>query len=412
MAYYSAMATLEDLVGNSQAMVALRLRVQRLLERLSGLRRLPPILIQGETGTGKTFLARLIHRASPRSDGPFVDLNCAAIPETMLESELFGHERFAFTDAKQAKPGLFQTAHGGVLFLDEIGLMPMALQPKLLKALDEGSVRRFGSTRNEVVNVAIVAATNEDLRVAMREKRFREDLYSRLAVLTLDVPPLRAREGDVELLAERFLARACEDYGIPAKTLGDDARAALRRYAWPENVRELRNVMERVALEVDASTVTAEGLALPQARLGASVDTTSEEHAREQLLEVLGRTNWNISRTATLLGVTRKTVRARIQRYGLRSPAEVPEPILLPRHDVDRLIQFVDSAGIGNLGRDRFGSSGNPPSGVHASGIACSGDGFGAWADRLTGRPALGPPASDTPARADHQRVGRSVGDR
>src|SRR5678815_1945291 len=202
----SRMATLDDLIGESSAMVALRLRVQRLLQRLSGLQRLPSILIQGETGTGKTLLARLIHRASPRSAGPFVDVNCAAIPETMLESELFGHERFAFTDAKQAKPGLFQAAHGGVLFLDEIGLMPMALQPKILKALDEGSVRRLGSTRNESVNVGIVTATNEDLRVAMREKRFREDLYSRLAVLTLEVPPLREREGDVELLAGRFLA--------------------------------------------------------------------------------------------------------------------------------------------------------------------------------------------------------------
>jgi transcriptional regulator with PAS, ATPase and Fis domain len=138
------MGALDELVGENRAMVSLRLRVQALLQRLTGLRRVPPILLQGETGTGKTFLARLIHEASPRSAGPFVDLNCAAIPETLLESELFGHERFAFTDAKQAKAGLFQTANGGVLFLDEIGLMPMGLQAKLLKAIDEGAVRRIG----------------------------------------------------------------------------------------------------------------------------------------------------------------------------------------------------------------------------------------------------------------------------
>jgi transcriptional regulator with AAA-type ATPase domain/predicted ATPase/DNA-binding SARP family transcriptional activator len=315
------MSALDELVGESRAMVGLRLRVQTLLQRLSGLRRVPPILLQGETGTGKTFLARLIHRASPRSAGPFVDLNCAAIPETLLESELFGHERFAFTDAKQAKAGLFQTANRGVLFLDEIGLMPMGLQSKLLKAIDEGVVRRVGSTRNESVDVAIITATNEDLRIAMREKRFRPDLYSRIAVLSLELPPLRARESDIVLLAESFLARACVDYGVPSKVLGPDAREALRTYDWPENVRELHNVMERVALEVDATTVTAQGLGLPRA-VAAVADTLErddDEHARIRLIEALRRTKWNITHTAELLGLSRNTVRARIQRYGLRS---------------------------------------------------------------------------------------------
>ena len=315
------MSALDELVGESRAMVGLRLRVQTLLRRVSGLRRVPPILLQGETGTGKTFLARLIHRASPRAAGPFVDINCAAIPETLLESELFGHERFAFTDAKQAKAGLFQTANGGVLFLDEIGLMPMSLQAKLLKAIDEGVVRRIGSTRNESVDVAIITATNEDLRIAMREKRFRPDLYSRIAVLSLELPPLRTRESDIVLLAESFLARACVDYGVPSKMLAADAHAALRTYAWPENVRELRNVMERVALEVDAATVTADGLGLPRAVAVAERDLGRDEgeHERNNLIEALQRTKWNITRTAVLLGLSRNTVRARIQRYGLRS---------------------------------------------------------------------------------------------
>jgi predicted ATPase/DNA-binding SARP family transcriptional activator len=270
----------------------------------------------------------LIHQASPRSAGPFVDLNCAAIPETLLESELFGHERFAFTDAKQAKAGLFQTANGGVLFLDEIGLMPLGLQAKLLKAIDEGAVRRLGSTRSEAVDVAIITATNEDLRIAMKERRFRQDLYSRIAVLSLELPPLRARDDDILLLAERFLARACADYGVPSKVLGHDARAALRIYAWPENVRELRNVMERAALEADALTVTAEALGLPATESAAENERDrgdEEEHRGDRLSATLARTNWNITRTAAMLGVSRNTVRAWIRRYGLAPQKELPQ---------------------------------------------------------------------------------------
>src|SRR5262245_27510044 len=340
------MNALDELVGESRAMVGLRHRVRLLLQRLSGLRRVPPILLRGETGTGKTLLARLIHRASPRANGPFVDINCAAIPETLLESELFGHERFAFTDAKHAKAGLFQTANGGVLFLDEIGLMPMSLQAKLLKAIDEGIVRRIGSTRNESVDVAIITATNEDLRIAMREKRFRPDLYSRIAVLSLELPPLRTRESDIVLLAESFLARACVDYGVPSKVLGSDARVALQTYAWPENVRELRNVMERVALEVDAATVTADALDLSRTVAPDTDDfERDEEHARNNLVEALERTKWNITRTAVLLGLSRNTVRARIQRYGLRPPgATTAEPVRTQSLSGDRGVVTVPDA--------------------------------------------------------------------
>jgi len=188
---------LADLIGDSSGIEAIRARVVRLLQRQGELRRLPPVLIEGETGTGKGLLARMIHKAGPRADGPFVDVNCAAIPETLLEAEMFGFERGAFTDARRAKPGLFQAANRGTIFLDEVGLLSEPLQAKLLKVLEERSVRRLGATRDEPIDVWILTATNEDLRAAIRERRFREDLYHRLAVLTVTLPPLRERGDDV-----------------------------------------------------------------------------------------------------------------------------------------------------------------------------------------------------------------------
>ncbi|HXH82103.1 MAG TPA: sigma-54 dependent transcriptional regulator, partial [Candidatus Tectomicrobia bacterium] len=262
------MASSTQLLGTSPAIAQVRERVERLLRSAAAARRLPPILILGETGTGKGVLANAIHRRGPRATKPFVDVNCAAIPEPLLEAELFGFERGAFTDARQAKPGLFQAASGGTLFLDEIGLLPLGIQAKLLKAIEERSVRRLGSTRNEDVDVCVIAATSEDLPAAMKDGRFRPDLYHRLAVLTLALPPLRERGEDVLLLADRFLAGVCEEYGLPPRSLADDARAALRAHAWPGNVRELINVIERTALLADEPVLTAEHLALSGA--GAS----------------------------------------------------------------------------------------------------------------------------------------------
>src|SRR6266850_1943864 len=256
------MKALSDLLGESAGIRAVREKVARLLERPADSRRLPPILIQGETGTGKGLLARMIHRSGPRPDGPFVDVNCPAIPETLLEAEMFGFERGAFTDARRSKPGLFQAAHRGTIFLDEIGLLPEALQAKLLKVLEDRVVRRLGATRDEPVDVWIVSATNEDLTVAVQQRRFREDLYHRLAVLTVALPPLRERAGDVMQLAEHFLARTCADYGVPRKTLSTDACAALVAHRWPGNVRELSNVLERAVLMTAAGEINAEGLGL------------------------------------------------------------------------------------------------------------------------------------------------------
>src|SRR3989442_10813454 len=207
-----AMRPMAELLGESAGIKAVRDKLRRLIERHHELRRVPPVLIEGETGTGKGLLARVIHRAGPRPDGPFVDVNCAAIPETLLEAEMFGFERGAFTDARQAKPGLFQAAHRGTIFLDEIALLPEGLQHKLLKAIEDREVRRLGSTRSEQVDVWIIAAGSDDLATARRERRFHEALYHRLSVVTLSLPPLRQRGDDIVLLAHHFFEQFCRDY--------------------------------------------------------------------------------------------------------------------------------------------------------------------------------------------------------
>ena len=297
------MAPLGQVLGNCPAILALREEVDRLLRQV-GARRPPAVLILGETGSGKGLLARELHRAGPRREGPFVALNCAAVPESLLEAELFGFERGAFTDARHAKPGLLQAAHRGTLLLDEIALLPPAVQPKLLTAIEERTVRRLGSVTPESVDVWIIAATNADLATATRRGTFREDLYHRLAVLTLTVPPLRERGDDIVLLAERFLAKACADYGLPAKTLGRDTRAVLLAYPWPGNIRELGNVIERVALVEESSHLTAEMLRLPSGRapdpaagepasaaLPSLKDSVSDLE-RSRLLQALDETGW------------------------------------------------------------------------------------------------------------------------
>src|SRR5580765_99076 len=227
------MAPLAQLIGDSPGLVAVRKQVEHLLQRQSETRRLPRVLILGETGTGKGVLARALHEAGPRKAAAFVSVNCAAIPETLLEAELFGYERGAFTDARQAKAGLFQAAHGGTLFLDEIGLLPENLQAKLLTALEDRAVRRLGSTRAEPVDVWIISATSEDLKAGARRRGFREELYHRLAVVTLRLPALRERGHDILVLAEHFLTRTCAEYGLSTKALTEDARAALVAYRWP-----------------------------------------------------------------------------------------------------------------------------------------------------------------------------------
>jgi transcriptional regulator with AAA-type ATPase domain len=332
---------MQDLLGASPAIEALRANIGRLMDRARRSPRLLPVLIQGETGTGKGLLAGVLHRTGPRSGGPFVAVNCAAIPEGLLEAELFGFERGAFTDARQAKPGLFQTAHRGVLFLDEVGLLPAALQAKLLNAIEEGSVRRLGSTRSERVDVWIISASNVDLRAAILERRFREDLYQRLAGLTLSLPPLRERGDDVIMLAEHYLTRASADFSLPPKTLTPEARARLLEYRWPGNVRELANLMERAALLSDALQVTPATLDLKEASLttpsapqpGPGPGAASlDEAMRDHLQAVLEQTSGNITHTAAILGIARNTLRSRMRKLGLKDPgAGAAAPLPAPR---------------------------------------------------------------------------------
>ncbi|UCD22965.1 MAG: sigma-54-dependent Fis family transcriptional regulator, partial [Gemmatimonadota bacterium] len=242
--------TFAAIIGESDALKATLEKARRVI-----LHRDVTVLIGGETGTGKELLARAIHDGGPRSDGPFVAVNCAAIPANLLESELFGHVKGAFTDARTSKPGLFEEANGGTLLLDEIGHLPLELQGKLLRALDERSIRRVGSTESRTVDVRILAATHVDLEQAVARGEFRQDLFYRLNVVSLELPPLRERGRDVELLARVLAASLAERYGMPVPRLSPELLVKLRTHSWPGNVRELRHAIERSLLLSKAGTL-------------------------------------------------------------------------------------------------------------------------------------------------------------
>jgi len=270
------------------------------------------VLIGGETGTGKELLARAIHYGGPRAPQPFVEINCAAIPATLLESELFGHERGAFTGAIAAKPGLFELAHGGTLFLDEIGSMPLELQPKLLRALESRTIRRVGGQQGRQVDVRVIGATHADLAAAAARGEFREDLFYRLNVVALTLPPLRDRDGDIELLAETFLARIATGYGLPVPALTPDLRGALRAHPWPGNVRELRNAIERALVLSPRGTLRAEELLPAPARVTAKGDggvlpfpATLDVLIRSAAHAMLALAGGNKSEAARRLGISR-----------------------------------------------------------------------------------------------------------
>jgi DNA-binding NtrC family response regulator len=293
------------------------------------------VLILGETGTGKELVARALHMEGPRRAGPFVEINCATLPAQLLEAELFGYERGAFTDAKERKLGLIESADGGTLFLDEIGEMDLGLQSKLLKLLEDRKVRRLGSVREQPVSVRIVAATNRDLEAAVRDGRFRSDLYFRLRILQVRTTPLRERGDDVVLLARHFLEKMRLRYGKPRLALSAPALEALRAHGWSGNVRELRNVIEQCAIMAHSDVIEPELLALsrfdppphsavPVAAGGhdaaGALPATLPEIERRMLVQALEASRWNVTRAARELGISRDTLRYRIEKFGLRSP--------------------------------------------------------------------------------------------
>jgi len=267
------------------------------------------VLIGGETGTGKELLARAIHYESPRAAEPFVEVNCAAIPGNLLESELFGHEKGAFTGAVSSRPGLFELAHGGTLFLDEVATLPLDLQPKLLRALESREIRRVGAQQPRRVDVRVIAATHADLHASVAQKQFREDLYYRLNVVALSLPPLRDRAEDVELLAETFITRIATSYGLPVPPLTPELRNALRAYQWPGNVRELRNSVERALVLSPRGTLRLEefGMREEASRGEGSLPfpTTLALLNRAAALAMLQLTEGNKSAAARRLGISR-----------------------------------------------------------------------------------------------------------
>ena len=335
-------AAFDNLLGESAPMSALKQTIAQLIEAEFRMRVAdgPAVLVLGETGTGKELVARALHFKGPRASKPFVELNCAALPAQLLESELFGHERGAFTDARERKLGMVETAEGGTLFLDEIGDMDIALQAKLLKLLEEKSVRRIGSLREQRVDVRIVAATHRPLEVLVREGRFRADLYFRLSVVQLHLPPLRERGADILLLAQHFLRHHASRYGKPAPVLDPGAAAALLEHSWPGNVRELRNVIEQAVLLDSGGVVARDRLALSslsaQPRRHAAnaepmheaanapprpAERTLPEIERHALTNALALSGGNVTRAARELGLSRDTLRYRIEKYGLEAQA-------------------------------------------------------------------------------------------
>ncbi|MGN6107582.1 MAG: sigma 54-interacting transcriptional regulator [Kofleriaceae bacterium] len=320
-------AASSDVVVASPAMR----RIYSLIERVADSSL--SILILGETGVGKEVVAEAIHARSGRRAGPMIKINCASIPENLLESELFGHERGSFTGADRRKIGFFEAANGGTIFLDEIGEMQPALQSKLLRVLERKVITRVGGLDEIAVDVRVIAATHRDVEAEVRGDRFREDLYFRLAGFTLAVPPLRDRVEEIVPLAEHFIGRVAEEVGAPSPQLSEDARLALRSYDWPGNVRELRNAVERAVVVQHAGTISAEDLPdrvgdagrrarppLPEGSIREQLRDQLADLERAAIIETLEQFGGNQTRTAQKLGISRRALIYKMERFGLKPP--------------------------------------------------------------------------------------------
>ena len=313
-----------DIIGRHPEMVRIYERIAQVAETTA------TVLITGESGTGKELIARAIHRQGPRRERPFVAVNLAAIPESLLESELFGHERGAFTGAYQKKLGKFELAHSGTLFLDEVGALRVDLQAKLLRAIQEREIERIGGTRTVKVDVRIIAATNVNLKQAVRDRAFREDLYYRLNVIPLAVPSLRERREDIPLLVDHFVKKHSRHFGKAVRGISPGALPVLLGYDWPGNVRELENIIERSVVLATGPVIFLRDLpldlALPDAagrsdEQGLSLRAARDRFERQFILRVLERVEWNQSRAARLLGLHRNTLTAKLAGWGLRRGA-------------------------------------------------------------------------------------------
>jgi two-component system, NtrC family, nitrogen regulation response regulator NtrX len=309
----------ELLIGESEAMKKLEQQIRSAAPAATR------VLITGENGSGKEIVARTLHRLSPRADQPFIDVNCAAIPEELIESELFGHRKGAFTGAIDERKGKFELADGGTLFLDEVGDMSLKTQAKVLRVLQEQTFQRVGGQQTIKVDVRVLAATNKSLEEEIGNGNFRSDLYYRLNVIPIEVPPLRARGDDIVLLAEHFLRRFAAETGQPKKKLSGGGAAKLRAHHWPGNVRELRNVIERLAILLPGETIEAEDVQLgsrtevaPVIGSGLSLRDAREQFEKQYILERLREYAGNVSRTAESLGVERSNLYRKMDAYGIR----------------------------------------------------------------------------------------------
>jgi transcriptional regulator with GAF, ATPase, and Fis domain len=311
-----------DLVGAGAAMR----EVYRRVEKVAGTD--VSVLVTGETGTGKDMVAREIHRRSPRASGPFVAVNCGAIPETLLESELFGHVKGAFTGAVATRPGRFQAAHGGTLFLDEIGDMPPQLQVKLLRVLQEREVTKVGDTRSEPVDIRVIAATHNVLEDEIKRGRFREDLYYRLNVVSIRLPPLRDRRDDVLVLAKYFLQQHAREFGSRVRGFAPAAAVAMKKYGWPGNIRELENRVKKAVVLADGPLVTAEDLDLKPESLEPILPLAQakDEFQKRYINEILERNNGNRTKTAKDLDVDPRTVFRHLEKLEAERHGESPPP--------------------------------------------------------------------------------------
>ena len=310
-------ARTDPFAGTSPAIRALEAQVRRVVASDA------PILINGETGTGKGVLARWVHAQSRRGDGPFVDLNCAGLSREFLDTELFGHEKGAFTGAAGSKQGLFEVAHGGTLFLDEIGDIDPQLQPKLLKVVEEKRFRRLGDVQERVVDVRLIGATHRDLAAMSRGGSFRQDLFFRISTFPITVPPLRERAEDIPLLVENLLEELSRAIGVRRPAVDPTALRMLERYRWPGNVRELRNVLERALLLMDGAVVLPSHLVLqfagaaPPAAGGDDLDLTLEQLERKHIERVLAAEEGRVDRAAQRLEVPRSSLYQKLKRYGI-----------------------------------------------------------------------------------------------